>query len=72
MFSCYTTVYTYYIFIVFTEATYLMTDDPPHWELLDDYESPYDCRRNISEVSFPYMGIIMRHRMCKAAKLVEV
>ena len=23
MFSCYTTVYTYYMFIVFTEATYV-------------------------------------------------
>ena len=30
MFSCYTTVYTYYMFIVFTEATYLMTDEPPY------------------------------------------
>ena len=29
MFSCYTTVYIYYMFIVFTEATYLMTDEPP-------------------------------------------
>ena len=28
MFSCYTTVYIYYMFIVFTEATYLMTDEP--------------------------------------------
>ena len=31
--SCYTTVYIYiyilYMFIVFTEATYLMTDEPP-------------------------------------------
>ena len=26
---CYTTVYIYYMFIVFTEATYLMTDEPP-------------------------------------------
>ena len=31
MFSCYTTVYTYYMFIVFTEATYLMTDEPPYY-----------------------------------------
>ena len=30
MFSCYTTVYTYYMFIVFTESTYLMTDEPPY------------------------------------------
>ena len=29
IFSCYTTVYIYYMFIVFTEATYLMTDEPP-------------------------------------------
>ena len=28
MCSCYTTVYIYYMFIVFTEATYLMTDEP--------------------------------------------
>ena len=28
MFSCCTTVYTYYMFIVFTEATYLMNDEP--------------------------------------------
>ena len=27
--SCYTTVYIYYMFIVFTEATYLMTDETP-------------------------------------------
>ena len=30
MFSCYTTVYIYYMFIVFTGATYLMTDEPPY------------------------------------------
>ena len=30
MFSCYTTVYIYYMFIVFTEATYLITDEPPY------------------------------------------
>ena len=30
MFSCYTTVYIYYMIIVFTEATYLMTDEPPY------------------------------------------
>ena len=28
MCSCYTTVYIYYMFIVFTEATYLMIDEP--------------------------------------------
>ena len=33
MFSCYTTVYIYYMFMVFTEATYLMTDEPPYCTL---------------------------------------
>ena len=29
IFSFYITVYIYYMFIVFTEAKYLMTDEPP-------------------------------------------
>ena len=37
IFSCYTTVYIYYMFIMFTEATYLMTDEPPYCTVIYFY-----------------------------------
>ena len=44
MFSCYTTVYIYYMFIVFTEATYLMTDEPPYYTcIIDSHVKKWVC-----------------------------